>query len=577
MRGVFSLTLLPLFAVLLATGLAVASTDDSTTDTKSVSLQPGDNFIGWVGQPIYADELFEVLPQAQLIYEWNAEIGRFRFAAPRVRGDLYRVNPGMGIVIRIGGDEIVVWSRPVDRPAPLVFLEPGWNLVAWSRGDGVSLTEATSNLDPGEFDVVAPEGATTLDFGDTVWINTPHAIGWAQISDVPIDLIATEMASAVNKNAVVTEVLAAIDWYRQEFELEIGAHMTLYLHFDCEELISDALPKHDVLGDLGCFGSYHPFSAWAGSDYIVVDLGALYMWGNSWRPHEYFRDVYTHELAHVLQYQLLERSPLDEPAWLVEGVAMWMTIHRKILADESTWLSSSWRRQLEYSSKTPTLSSVEDRPDYTYEGRNPHIYWLGLDAAHLLQDMTDPDSLFEYWRVLGANYQTEESSDSPAKPWEVAFHQVFGVTASDFYERFEDWKLTRADEILWSPDGYPLIHGIVLDPEGNPAEDGVIQADPDVTPRKSGFGGFANEDGQTVFRASLHSHRYIFYVSALVGRSCWGFWGRNGWFQERAKVEPVLVEWVQGTPGGPDGALGIDGRRIITLQIPQELCEEADE
>ena len=353
MRRAVALVLLPVFAAFLATGLAVATADDSSTEIKTVSLQPGDNFVGWVGRPVYTDELFDALPASQLVYSWDGEAEQFRFSSPHLRGDLYKIDPGIGIVIRIAGDETVEWARPHDRPAPIVFLEPGWNLVAWSGADGVSLREARSSLE--EADIVAPERVVTLDFGDAIWVNTPHAIEWHQVADIPIDLIATETASAVNKNALVTEALAAMDWYQQEFDLEFATHLTLYLHFDCEELLVDALPEHDVLGDLECFGSYHPFSAWAGPDYVVVDLGALYLWGNSWKPHDFFQDVYTHELVHILQRQLLERSLLDEPAWLVEGVAMWMTTHRKILADETTWLSSSWRRQLEYSSKTPTL------------------------------------------------------------------------------------------------------------------------------------------------------------------------------------------------------------------------------
>ncbi|MDE2744902.1 MAG: hypothetical protein OXI41_02795 [Chloroflexota bacterium] len=333
MRRAGSLVLLPAFAALLATAFAVASADDSSTAIKTDSLLPGDNFVGWVGQPIYADDLFEALPESQLVYNWDGEAEQFRFASPHVRGDLYKIDPGMGIVIRISGDEAVAWRRPDDRPVPIVFLEPGWNLVAWSGADGVSLGEARSSPDLKEADIVAPEKVERLDFGDAIWVNAPHAIEWRQVPGVPIDLIATETASAVNKNALITEALSAMDWYKQEFELEIATHLTLYLHFDCEELLADALPEHDVLGELQCLGSYHPFSAWAGPDYVVVDLSALYMWGNSWRPHDFFRDVYTHELAHVLQYQLLERSLLDEPAWLVEGVAMWMTTHRKILAD----------------------------------------------------------------------------------------------------------------------------------------------------------------------------------------------------------------------------------------------------
>ena len=322
-----------LFGVTCALLLLLAGARSLATETHQLTtvLKPGINFVGWVGQPIYADDLFEALPESQLVYSWDGEAKQFRFSSPHLRGDLYKIDPGMGIVIRIAGDETVEWVRPDDRPAPILFLEPGWNLIAWSGADGVSLREARSSLDLEDADIVAPEGVTRLDFADAIWVNTPHAIEWNQVAGIPLDLIATGAASTANKNASVTEALAAIDWYRQEFDLEIEAHLTLYLHFECEELLADALPEHDVLGDLECLGSYHPFSAWAGPDYVVVDLGALYMWGNSWRPHDFFRDVYTHELAHILQYQLLERSLLDEPAWLVEGVATWMTTHRKIL------------------------------------------------------------------------------------------------------------------------------------------------------------------------------------------------------------------------------------------------------
>ena len=79
------IALLISLAALLAAGLTLVSADEDAEETpelQTITLHPGDNFVGWVGQAAPVEDLLEAVPQIELVYAWDAGWERYRYAAP---------------------------------------------------------------------------------------------------------------------------------------------------------------------------------------------------------------------------------------------------------------------------------------------------------------------------------------------------------------------------------------------------------------------------------------------------------------------------------------------------------------
>ena len=186
------LGLLAGFLLLALVGTRVGLADSSE---RTRTLQPGDNLIGWVGEPVSIAELFEQLPQAELVYAWDAEEQRFRFAAPAGVGDLTAIEPGMGLFIRIAGTEDAAWEPRVAESDVTIQLQKGFNFVAWVGDSDVGLAEALAEIvayissvslwdieqqrfhsyDPREG---GPPPTLLLSPGDALHLNVRQAVAW---------------------------------------------------------------------------------------------------------------------------------------------------------------------------------------------------------------------------------------------------------------------------------------------------------------------------------------------------------------------------------------------------------------
>ena len=59
--------------------------EPSLPESITTTLEPGDNRIGWVAEPVSPEELFAQLPQVELVYSWDAHsMSRYEIAAPRL-------------------------------------------------------------------------------------------------------------------------------------------------------------------------------------------------------------------------------------------------------------------------------------------------------------------------------------------------------------------------------------------------------------------------------------------------------------------------------------------------------------
>ena len=101
------------FAVLLASGLAVVSAEESSEEPESfvTLLEPGDNLVGWVGETAPIEDLLEAVPQIELMYTWDAERQRYRYAVPGIDVSgkaLHELTSETSVVIRIGEEPLAV-------------------------------------------------------------------------------------------------------------------------------------------------------------------------------------------------------------------------------------------------------------------------------------------------------------------------------------------------------------------------------------------------------------------------------------------------------------------------------------
>lgn len=164
------------------------------------TLQPGDNLIGWVGFPASPEDVFAQIPEAELIYTWDAESSQYRFAARGFEGTLPVLEPGMGLIVRIGGEEPVEWLQPTVADGEWVALKPGPNLVAWTGPNGTPIDLAVRSIEDSlthalyavpasaELRQYQPGSNTTggdqhlLRRGDALWVFNGTETNWLQPS-----------------------------------------------------------------------------------------------------------------------------------------------------------------------------------------------------------------------------------------------------------------------------------------------------------------------------------------------------------------------------------------------------------
>ena len=189
--------LVALLATLLWTQTLVA---DEEPPPGLRTLYPGDNLIGWVGFPTTPQALFDQIPTAELIYTWDADDSRYRFAAPGFPTTFSAIEPGMGVIVRIAAEDPIEWHQPTVADGEWVSLKPGPNLVAWTgpsgtpinlavRSIGESFTHALySTPDSSELALFqsgsrpGPEPQHQLRRGDALWVFNTTEANWLQPS-----------------------------------------------------------------------------------------------------------------------------------------------------------------------------------------------------------------------------------------------------------------------------------------------------------------------------------------------------------------------------------------------------------
>ena len=395
----------------------------------TTTLRPGWNLAGWTAEETDARALFEAIPALEAAYAWDAGTQSFtRARRDDLAGEreLTAITPGMGLWLRLGGDDPVTWTRPVTPAGGFVSLRPGWNLVAWAGREGTAPADAFAFLrkdfvgalgwevTAGEFlrhyPTARPEVNTLrrLELGEGLWINVRVARRWLQPG-----------ATAATVE-FVGEVAA-------ERRAGIGPRVDDVLAFFGERTGIIVPGVRFVVGEVPVCADY-------GHGFRTVRL------------HTGCVGAVAHEYVHAVQFMA---GSGHNARWLVEGVAeRWSDQYYESRSD--TYDAHSLDRATRGARFVQVpLDELESHAGFQAQGVG--AYGLARLAADWLASVAGgDDALFGYFDA-----RTNEED------WQVTFEREFGMGVDDFYASF----VTHRADVAPT---HPKLMGAVLTPDGAP-------------------------------------------------------------------------------------------------------------
>ena len=112
-------------------------------------LEPGNNFVGWIGAPTSLRELFATVPEILVVYAWDADQRRYRMASPKLpehHWTVHDIEPNAAYVLRIAGSLAVEWERPAVPVRGLAELRSGFNWVSWAGPSDWTMTDIARGI-----------------------------------------------------------------------------------------------------------------------------------------------------------------------------------------------------------------------------------------------------------------------------------------------------------------------------------------------------------------------------------------------------------------------------------------------
>ena len=600
-----------LAALLIATGFASAQEPpESRTATR---LEPGINLVGWVGESTSVSQLFREIPQLESVWAWDAELDDWIVAgrdAPERLGWLWRVSPGMGLRLALGGEESFAWERSTEPMRGLVELRTGWNLVAWSGADGAPLEQVAKGIGwslrelrrwnaanqrwttwtspERSAQLIAASAAdqggevepATVRRGEALWVNVARSVNWLQPTDILPRLVFPGGASDELQARVREDLESVLAFFGQQYGIQAEPDFTVYVAKDVEALIQ---MQRDERGDgeevdedvraAYLRALWNRAAGWGGGEIVVKQTS----WPEDLSTSDisWARYLLTHEYFHILQRQL---SDSWASQWLVEGTADWVEGGHQVLDGEQTLEDLREREQSELSSHTPTLRSTES-------GNARWQYSLGWLAIDRLTATVGGGSYIELWRRLASTEIGPQDRWTSTPDWRTAFQETFGAPVSSFYTEFDAWQREQAaaNEATANPgdDDAHWIRGQVTDASGNPVDGVFVNAIRVEGETSVGWNQRAETgvDGAFAVRAPEDGD---YRISVDIAENCTGYYsngalsislgstsrGRDGIEGEgdgvtNAEDEPDKVQPV--TVAGSD-------LRGLDIQLPSDIC-----
>lgn len=453
---------LSVLSVILALALSSASeASASEAETRTITLQPGDNFVGWVAEATLVAEIFEEIPQAHLIYRWDADSGAYQFASRDDGGNLETLHPGMAAKIRIGGKRAVKWEQALTPATGAVTLYSGINWVAWNgrddwpldelaRGIGTSLVSIEVRgqvYQPGSHvsEVVGPlAGEAVIRRGDALRVTVNRDLRWLQPTGIMPKIAWAGDPPQSLRDEILLDIQRVVDFFADEFAIEGDFSDTTIVLFD---LVADAV-AYEESGQEPRFGTP---PGWVAAN--LPHLGApAFPWGTfvpicAWQPPCRERDesfekgiqLLAHEMFHLLQFQLTQSERLAAtPDWMDEGSAMWA--EWRVPAEFHTPQRVGYDDYLQWRIDSAARTTV--RLQEIEQHSHNWAYTLGHLATRQLAELSGVVSVVEFYRLMHPQSVGTEQSWVRRPDWQPQFAAAFGFTASEFYDQFAAWRET---------------------------------------------------------------------------------------------------------------------------------------
>lgn len=461
--------------LLLTVGLAVASADSGDEDgaeTITTTLQPGDNFVGWVAEPLPLQHLFAALPRVEYVYRWESNSQQWLMAAPALPQRFWTLRelmPGTGSVVRVGGDEPIQWNRSIAPATGLVELRTGENWISWAGRDAQPVAKvmrgigrALVSLRSGEihYDPAHPQsndGLAMIQRGDALKVTVSRDVNWLQPTGIEPPIEYPGGASLKLQERVRHDLGEMLDFFESIFGVHADAtQLTIVIPRDRASLQSlgiDSTPWDHIRG-------------WYNRSTLTLVVKQ-----SVWESAGTGRYVLTHEYFHALQHQL-GNEYRSAPAWAIEGMATWAASEHQSYDQEPASVRTKDRGEIEVPAHAPPLNLVE-QGFYQWE------YTLGRLATDLLIDRgATLDSPLEFFRRMTSSQIGPRSRWRAFPLWQEAFRETFGLTTDEFYVEFRDWRQNSPASVdTASGTSAGALRGKVLYPDGTPMAGAIVFAE----------------------------------------------------------------------------------------------------
>ncbi len=427
-----------LFIVLvasLAMGPGLASADESDVESDSpVLLEPGYNFVGWIAESMAVGDLFEAIPEIEIVWYWDAAERYWRWAAPAAPARLWTldaINPGMAVLVWNGSEESVPWVAQTEPAFGRIELHQGTNWVSWAGPSGWSIEDVARgigrsllHIEVGEHDSRtsrSPEEvqSRTILRGDPIVVEVARDVPWLQPTG-SLPKISFFGDFSEERQAYYTDIVReVVDYSGITFGVEADP-TALEMWIFKDEVLDSAELSNEVREVL----AYHVSRgiATGSGKRVVFPVGDSPLLTG----REVYASVMLHEYFHAVQQQLSGKN-YSAPIWIVEGHAQWMEYKYNFTGPANPW-------EFHTASEAGICGHVtlQAAQHSTFGCEYP----LGVLAAKFLDESVGVEHLVEFWRQMVPRAIGPNGSWEAASRWEDAFGLAFGLPLEEFYDRY---------------------------------------------------------------------------------------------------------------------------------------------
>ena len=425
-------------------------------------LQPGWNMVGWIGPATPTSELFEEIPALERVSAWDANEQQYQRATRDSPDGLSTLTPGMGLWLRLGGNDAVRWTRPAVPDGLVLRLHRGLNFVGVVSGGAVSRFSAAASgawrWDPARQQYALYRfGDHALRAGDALWIQASAPVNWWQPGTAEPPFVFLGDISAEIQSDILAEYERQRRFFAERFAA-VGTGLLTYIGADREAIV----PTLEAVFGRGA-ASEHSCGHSDLVSVLVTEVSCTY-------PVESFPSDWRYVGALLIELPGgASRGTGDPrfdprgPSWLIDGAREYAQYEYREAMELRPDLSREQTRGIAMRTELG-LDAFEPVVNRTAT-LNGAAEALGFLAVEWLAGRSGDPAVFEHFR------QIRTASD-----WQAAFATAFGIAIEEFYPAFEAYRAEAFPPLPHLTDD--LAEAALVFVEGIPADTrAAIQAE----------------------------------------------------------------------------------------------------